>query len=92
MVGRTKKARAAAGAGVILASLGLVALALTAGQGGAAAATEQERSVLGEARSGSLTVGLMPALMFVTGVIMWWQRVMRKRPVRVEVTGTEEAA
>jgi hypothetical protein len=35
----------------------------------------------------------MPALMFVTGVIMWWQRVMRKRPVRVEaVTGTEEAA
>ena len=31
-------------------------------------------------------VGLMPALMFVTGVVMWWQRVMRKRPVRVEVT------
>jgi uncharacterized iron-regulated membrane protein len=37
-------------------------------------------------------VGLMPALMFVTGAIMWWQRVMRKRPVRVEVAGTEEAA
>jgi len=37
-------------------------------------------------------LGLMPALMFVTGVIMWWQRVMRKRAVRVEVTGTEEAA
>ena len=31
-------------------------------------------------------------LMFVTGVIMWWQRVMRKRPVRVEAVGTEEAA
>ena len=37
-------------------------------------------------------VGLMPAMMFVTGAIMWWQRVMRKRPVRVEATGTEEAA
>jgi uncharacterized iron-regulated membrane protein len=37
-------------------------------------------------------VGLVPALMFVTGAVMWWQRVMRKRPVRVEATGTEEAA
>ena len=37
-------------------------------------------------------IGLLPAVMFVTGAIMWWQRVMRKRPVRVEVTGTEEAA
>ena len=62
MVVRTKKARAAAGAGVILAGLGLVALALTAGQGGAAAATEQERAVIGEARPGSLTVGLNPAM------------------------------
>ena len=62
MVGRTKKARTAAAAGVILASLGLVALALTAGQGGAAAATERDRSVLGEARAGSVTIGLEPAL------------------------------
>jgi len=37
-------------------------------------------------------VGLMPALMFVTGVIMWWQRVLRKRPVRVEMTTSGEAA
>ena len=25
-------------------------------------------------------VGLVPALMFVTGVVMWWNRVMRRRP------------
>ena len=25
-------------------------------------------------------VGLMPAVMLVTGVIMWWNRVLRKRP------------
>jgi uncharacterized iron-regulated membrane protein len=38
-------------------------------------------------------IGLMPAMMFVTGVIMWWQRVFRKRVVRVEVpAGSEEAA
>jgi uncharacterized iron-regulated membrane protein len=24
-------------------------------------------------------VGLIPAMMFVTGVIMWWNRVLRKR-------------
>jgi uncharacterized iron-regulated membrane protein len=27
-------------------------------------------------------VGLVPAIMFVTGVIMWWNRVLRKRPMR----------
>ena len=27
-------------------------------------------------------VGLVPALMFVTGVVMWWNRVLRRRPVR----------
>jgi uncharacterized iron-regulated membrane protein len=27
-------------------------------------------------------VGLVPALMFVTGVVMWWNRVLRKRPLR----------
>lgn len=27
-------------------------------------------------------VGLVPAIMFVTGVIMWWNRVLRKRPLR----------
>ena len=37
-------------------------------------------------------IGLMPAMMFVTGVIMWYQRVLRKRPVRVEVASSEEAA
>jgi uncharacterized iron-regulated membrane protein len=30
-------------------------------------------------------IGLVPALMFVTGAIMWWNRVLRKRPSR-EVT------
>ena len=37
-------------------------------------------------------VGLLPAVMFVTGAVMWWQRVMRKRPVRVEAANSEEAA
>jgi uncharacterized iron-regulated membrane protein len=38
-------------------------------------------------------IGLMPAVMFVTGAIMWWQRVMRKRPVRVvSAANSEEAA
>ena len=37
-------------------------------------------------------LGLMPALMFVTGLVMWWQRVLRKRPVRVEMANSEEAA
>jgi uncharacterized iron-regulated membrane protein len=27
-------------------------------------------------------VGLVPALMFVTGVVMWWNRVLRRRPIR----------
>jgi len=27
-------------------------------------------------------IGLVPALMFVTGAIMWWNRVVRKRPAR----------
>ena len=27
-------------------------------------------------------VGLVPALMFFTGVVMWWNRVLRQRPVR----------
>lgn len=29
-------------------------------------------------------IGLIPALMFVTGVVMWWNRVVRKRAVEVE--------
>ena len=27
-------------------------------------------------------IGLVPAMMFVTGVVMWWNRVLRKRPAR----------
>lgn len=27
-------------------------------------------------------LGLVPAVMFVTGVIMWWNRVLRRRPSR----------
>jgi uncharacterized iron-regulated membrane protein len=27
-------------------------------------------------------VGLVPAMMFVTGVVMWWNRVLRRRPIR----------
>jgi hypothetical protein len=26
-------------------------------------------------------IGLVPALMFVTGVIMWWSRVVRRRRI-----------
>jgi len=33
-------------------------------------------------------VGLVPALMFFTGVVMWWNRVLRRRPIRE----AEEAA
>ena len=41
----------------------------------------------GRWQSGSLKalwagIGLAPAVMFVTGVIMWWNRVVRKRPAR----------
>jgi len=36
-------------------------------------------------------VGLVPALMFVTGVVMWWNRVLRRRPIR-EVQEVEESA
>jgi uncharacterized iron-regulated membrane protein len=36
-------------------------------------------------------VGLVPALMFVTGVVMWWNRVLRRRPIR-EVQEVEEPA
>jgi uncharacterized iron-regulated membrane protein len=27
-------------------------------------------------------VGIAPVLMFVTGVLMWWNRVVRRRPLR----------
>ena len=38
-------------------------------------------------------VGLVPALMFVTGVVMWWNRVLRRRPIReVEEAGRVAAA
>ena len=30
-------------------------------------------------------VGLVPAVMFVTGLIMWWNRVMRRRRTTPEV-------
>ena len=36
-------------------------------------------------------LGLLPALMFITGAVMWWQRVLRKRPVRA-LADSEEAA
>jgi uncharacterized iron-regulated membrane protein len=41
----------------------------------------------GRWQSGSLKalwaiVGLAPAIMFVTGLVMWWNRVVRKRPAR----------
>jgi uncharacterized iron-regulated membrane protein len=39
-------------------------------------------------------IGLVPALMFFTGVVMWWNRVLRRRPVRQvdEESETESAA
>jgi uncharacterized iron-regulated membrane protein len=41
----------------------------------------------GRWQSGSLkalwaAIGLVPAAMFVTGIVMWWNRVVRKRPAR----------
>lgn len=33
-------------------------------------------------------VGLVPAIMFVTGVVMWWNRVVRRRPSREVATET----
>ena len=68
------------------------------GEGGRPVPRQTEAYHWGEMTSGGwrkavwALLGLMPAMMFVTGAVMWWQRVMRKRPVRVEAVGTEEAA
>ena len=35
-------------------------------------------------------VGMVPAVMFVTGALMWWNRVLRRR--RVAAPAGEEAA
>jgi uncharacterized iron-regulated membrane protein len=35
-------------------------------------------------------VGLAPAIMFVTGALMWWNRVIRKRAARESVAGPPE--
>jgi uncharacterized iron-regulated membrane protein len=37
-------------------------------------------------------VGLVPALMFVTGVVMWWNRVLRRRPIKEVEEAAEPAA
>jgi len=38
-------------------------------------------------------VGLVPALMFVTGVVMWWNRVLKRKPIRdVQNVEAEPAA
>ena len=37
-------------------------------------------------------VGLVPAVMFVTGVVMWWNRVLRRRPIRQAEEAAEPAA
>lgn len=37
-------------------------------------------------------LGMVPALMFVTGAIMWWNRVLRRRPSREVVADATEAA
>ncbi|HET7816028.1 MAG TPA: N-acetylmuramoyl-L-alanine amidase [Sphingomicrobium sp.] len=66
MVTRSKAARAAAGAGLGLVSLALVVALLAASRGGAAAsdgeASRGGRVLIGEARPGSLTVALAPAV------------------------------
>jgi len=36
-------------------------------------------------------IGLVPALMLVTGVVMWWNRVLKRRPIR-DVEDAESAA
>jgi uncharacterized iron-regulated membrane protein len=37
-------------------------------------------------------IGLIPAIMFVTGVVMWWNRVLRRRPVKEIEEAAESAA
>jgi uncharacterized iron-regulated membrane protein len=37
-------------------------------------------------------LGLVPALMFVTGAVMWWNRVLRRRPIREAEDAAESAA
>lgn len=59
---RSKRAQAAAGAGVTLASAAIVLAALSASKGGAAAAETLARSMMGEARPGSVTVEIAPAV------------------------------
>lgn len=63
MAARSKQARAAAGVAVSLAGILLAAAALSTSQRGAAAPDSgASRAVIGEARSGSVTVGLDPAV------------------------------
>ena len=37
-------------------------------------------------------IGLVPAIMFVTGVVMWWNRVLRRRPIKEVEEAAESAA
>jgi len=61
MVKRSRTARAAAGAGLAGAGLALALVVLASTQSGAAA-SDGARAVAGEARSGSVTVGLAPVV------------------------------
>ncbi|HEY1143570.1 MAG TPA: N-acetylmuramoyl-L-alanine amidase [Sphingomicrobium sp.] len=59
---RIKRSQAAAGAAFSLAGLLLVAVVLGSSQRGNAASDNKERALIGEARSGALTVQLAPAV------------------------------
>ncbi len=63
---RSKRARAAAGAGVTLASAAILLAALGASSGGAVLSGSAERALIGEARAGRLTVELARAVGEVT--------------------------
>ncbi len=63
---RSRRARAAAGVGVTLASAAILLAALTATRGGAESSGSTGRALIGEARPGRLTVELAPAVDEVT--------------------------
>jgi N-acetylmuramoyl-L-alanine amidase len=65
--GRSSRRRAVAGAGLTVVSAAIAMLALSAGGGGAAAAEDSDaRALLGEARTGSVTVEIAEAVAGVT--------------------------
>ena len=63
---KSKRARAAAGAGVTLASAAIMLAALAASRGGAVSSESSARALIGEARPGAVTVELAPAVGNVT--------------------------